>query len=141
MSSHHLSGLTAWLVQRLSAVYMALFILAVVGAVFFGHDIDYHSWRGLFMNPMIAITTTMFFLALLLHTWVGIRDVILDYAGQSPPMRLLLLSLLVVLLDVAANLVKWVVLKVIVPDVSESHSTIKLSLSIPSNLHLPSSSS
>jgi succinate dehydrogenase / fumarate reductase membrane anchor subunit len=94
MSHHHLSGLAAWLVQRLSAVYMGLFIV-VMATIWAGNpELDFVRWHGLFSQPLIAIATTMFFLALLLHAWVGIRDVILDYAGQSPSMRLLLLSLL-----------------------------------------------
>jgi succinate dehydrogenase / fumarate reductase membrane anchor subunit len=94
MSQHHLSGLAAWLVQRLSAVYMGLFVVAMVLTLLIGPDIDYLRWRALFAQPLVAIASTMFFLALLLHAWVGMRDVILDYAGQSPSMRLLLLSLL-----------------------------------------------
>ena len=94
MSQHHLSGLAAWLVQRLSAVYMGLFILAMGILLLTTPNIDYARWYALFSQPLLAITTTMFFLALLLHAWVGMRDVILDYAGQSPSMRLLLLSLL-----------------------------------------------
>ncbi|MDH5784770.1 MAG: succinate dehydrogenase, hydrophobic membrane anchor protein [Chromatiales bacterium] len=94
MSSHHLSGLTAWLVQRLSAVYMALFVVAMTAVVVSHPGYDYASWRALFAQPLVAVTTSIFFISLLLHIWVGIRDIILDYVGGSPSMRLLLLSLL-----------------------------------------------
>jgi succinate dehydrogenase / fumarate reductase membrane anchor subunit len=94
MSQHHLSGLAAWLVQRLSAVYMGLFVVTMAVILLSDPEINYLRWRGLFAQPLIAIASTMFFLALLLHAWVGMRDVILDYAGQSPALRLLLLSLL-----------------------------------------------
>jgi succinate dehydrogenase / fumarate reductase membrane anchor subunit len=94
MSQPHLSGLTAWLVQRLSAVYMGLFVMVLAVMLLTGPPIDYLRWHGLFAHSAFAIATTMFFLALLLHAWVGMRDVILDYAGQSPSLRLLFLSLL-----------------------------------------------
>ncbi len=94
MSTHHLSGLAAWLVQRLSAIYMVLFTVVIGGAVLIIPEFDYALWLALFAQPVVAVATTIFFLSLLLHSWVGIRDVILDYAGQSPSMRLLLLSLL-----------------------------------------------
>ncbi|MEN8171202.1 MAG: succinate dehydrogenase, hydrophobic membrane anchor protein [Pseudomonadota bacterium] len=94
MSHYHISGLGAWLVQRLSAVYMGLFVVVVAIILLITPEIDYIRWRGLFTQPVLAIATTMFFLALLLHAWVGMRDVILDYAGPSPSMRLLILSLL-----------------------------------------------
>ena len=94
MSYHSLSGLSAWLVQRLSALYMALFVVIAVVILLTTSPMDYARWRGLFAQPLPSIATTMFFLALLLHAWVGVRDVILDYAGQSPGLRLLLLTLL-----------------------------------------------
>ena len=94
MSHHHLSGLSAWLVQRLSAVYMVLFIIAMGVVLLSSDNLDYEHWRALFAQPLLGIATTMFVLSLLLHAWVGMRDVILDYAGQAPPLRLLLLSLL-----------------------------------------------
>ena len=94
MSHHHLSGLSAWLVQRLSAVYMGLFIFAMGVLLLCSDNLDYERWRTLFSQPLPGVATTMFFLALLFHAWVGIRDVILDYAGQTPVLRLLLLSLL-----------------------------------------------
>jgi succinate dehydrogenase / fumarate reductase membrane anchor subunit len=92
--SHYLSGLPAWLVQRLGAIYLALFS---VGSVIYGYlspPLDYAAWRALFSAPLSGTAIAMAFLALLLHSWVGMRDVILDYAGRNPWLRLLLLSLL-----------------------------------------------
>lgn len=92
--SHHLSGLAAWLVQRLSAIYMGFYVVVMALLLCSSGELDYTAWRALFSQPLLSIATTMFFLALLLHAWVGMRDVILDYAGQLPALRLLLLSLL-----------------------------------------------
>lgn len=94
MSHKLLSGLNAWLVQRLSALFMLFFTLAVWMALVSGPPLEYVQWRALFAHPLLAITITLFFIALLLHAWVGIRDVILDYAGGEPMLRLLLLALL-----------------------------------------------
>jgi succinate dehydrogenase / fumarate reductase membrane anchor subunit len=94
MSSHHLSGLTAWLVQRLSAVFMLLYLLAMGVSLSCGPAMDYEAWVAFINQPLVTIPSAMFLLAFLLHAWVGIRDVILDYAGQLPMLRLLLLSLL-----------------------------------------------
>jgi succinate dehydrogenase / fumarate reductase membrane anchor subunit len=92
--NQQLTGLPAWLVQRLSAIYMALYCVVATIAWLVSPAPDYPAWRALFAHPLIAIATAMFLLALLLHTWVGIRDVILDYAGRSPSLRLVLLALL-----------------------------------------------
>lgn len=31
------------------------------------------------MSPGVSIATVIFFAALFLHTWVGVRDVVMDY--------------------------------------------------------------
>ena len=92
--NQYLSGLPAWVVQRLSALYMVIFTLMALGWYLLVPAIDYTAWRALFAQPVVSIMTAMFFLALLLHAWVGVRDVILDYAGGYPALRLVLLTLL-----------------------------------------------
>ncbi len=89
-----LSGLTAWLVQRLSALYLLFFSLLVGYWLISTPQLDFSTWRALFAQPVVAITSAMFILALLLHLWVGVRDVILDYAGHFAGIRLILLALL-----------------------------------------------
>lgn len=92
--NQHLSGLPAWLVQRLSAVYMLAYTLLAAGWWWLTPPFDYEAWRSSLAQPVVAIATALFFLALLLHAWVGMRDVILDYAGRFPWLRLALLALL-----------------------------------------------
>ncbi len=89
-----LSGFSAWLVQRLSAVYMLLYLLWVVVWYTQVSNLEFAVWHGLFAQPVVSIATAMFILALLLHLWIGVRDVILDYAGHYAGLRLLLLALL-----------------------------------------------
>ncbi len=92
--SRNLSGLSAWLVQRLSAVYMLVFLAAAPVAVCSLETFDFTSWRALMAHPLSGVASAMFFISLMLHLWVGIRDVILDYAGRWPALRLTLLALL-----------------------------------------------
>lgn len=91
--SHQLSGLRAWMLQRLSAVYLAGYTLWAA-VYFLRHPIpDHAAWRALWMQPAMAIGAALLFIALLVHAWVGVRDIILDYA-RAPLLRLLLLALL-----------------------------------------------
>jgi len=92
--SQYLTGLPAWLVQRLSAIYLLLFVIAALFWWWWTPPLNYMRWRVLLASPISGIAITLAFLALLLHSWVGIRDVILDYAGHHAGIRLLLLSLL-----------------------------------------------
>jgi succinate dehydrogenase / fumarate reductase, membrane anchor subunit len=92
--SNVLSGLSAWLVQRLSAIYLLLYTLLALVWLVNTPTITFPLWYGLFAQPLVAIATAMFMLALLMHIWVGVRDVILDYAGHFAGLRLTLLALL-----------------------------------------------
>ena len=75
-----LSGSRAWIVQRISALYLLGFLLW--GFVRLGATEapwTYEAWRAWIFTPGTAVAFLLFFLALLLHAWVGVRDVILDY--------------------------------------------------------------
>jgi succinate dehydrogenase / fumarate reductase membrane anchor subunit len=75
-----LSGLRAWTIQRISAIYIALFTLTVmIALVFKGMPADHMAWRELLSTPLVNLAVMTFFLALLMHAWVGARDVIIDY--------------------------------------------------------------
>ncbi len=72
-------GMRAWLLQRLTAVYLLWY------GIFFGFYISqspvhgFESWRALFIHPVSNIATAVFFYSLLYHAWVGIRDILIDY--------------------------------------------------------------
>ncbi|MEO9135079.1 MAG: succinate dehydrogenase, hydrophobic membrane anchor protein [Casimicrobiaceae bacterium] len=74
-----LTGLRAWLVQRASAIYLLLFILFFIGHFLFDPPHDFGAWRAWVAQPWIGVAILSAFVALLLHAWVGLRDVMLDY--------------------------------------------------------------
>lgn len=94
--SRGLHGLRPWLIQRVSAVYMALFTLFVTGRLLVA-PMTVAAWRQWLATPGVALAFALFFVALLLHAWVGMRDVLLDYAHPLW-LRLGLFSLLAVFL-------------------------------------------
>lgn len=73
------TGLRAWLVQRITAVYMLLFIVFFLAHFVVDPPHSYPAWHGWMTGPSVGIATAVFFAALLAHAWVGLRDVILDY--------------------------------------------------------------
>lgn len=73
-----MSGFNAWLIQRLSAFLLLFGVIAVmILLLFFG--LDYASWQALISNTGIKLFSTLFALLLLVHAWIGIRNIILDY--------------------------------------------------------------
>jgi succinate dehydrogenase / fumarate reductase membrane anchor subunit len=85
--------LRAWLVQRVSAVYLLLFIVFLAGHFLLDPPRDFDAWRGWVAQPWVGVAIMSGFVALLLHAWVGVRDVILDYV-QPMALRVPALSLL-----------------------------------------------
>ena len=96
-SVYVLHGLRPWLVQRISAVYIALYVVYVVLALAMTGDIGYQQWHEWLFHPFNTIATGLFVIALLMHAWIGMRDIILDYVHNTL-VRLLVLTLVIVVL-------------------------------------------
>jgi len=87
-----LTGLRAWLVQRVTAVYMIVFVLYLLFHFATEAPDSYETWRAWLLRPDVSRATFVFFTALLLHAWVGIRDVVIDYL-QPTAVRLSVLAI------------------------------------------------
>ena len=90
-------GWRDWLVQRVTAVIMALYTLSMLGVMLYNGGIDYALWQALFVNGAFRIATLLFGLALLWHAWIGMRDIWMDYIKPTA-VRLALEVLTVVVL-------------------------------------------
>jgi succinate dehydrogenase / fumarate reductase membrane anchor subunit len=95
--SRQVDGLRTWLLQRFSAVYLAAFLVYVLVHFWFNPAPDYAAWRAWIASPPVSIAGAGFVLALLIHGWVGLRDVVLDYIHPLGP-RLVVLTLIAFLL-------------------------------------------
>ncbi|MFT3736904.1 MAG: succinate dehydrogenase, hydrophobic membrane anchor protein [Rhodocyclaceae bacterium] len=73
-------GFRDWLIQRLTAVVMAIYTLIfAVNVIFCMPAWDNASWRGLFAGGFMRFITFLFFLSLFYHAWIGVRDIWMDY--------------------------------------------------------------
>lgn len=73
------SGLRDWLIQRVSAVVMAIYSVGLV-AYFLTHpNFDYVDWQALFSQTWVKLATLLFVLSLLFHAWVGMWTIFTDY--------------------------------------------------------------
>jgi succinate dehydrogenase / fumarate reductase membrane anchor subunit len=78
-------GLGEWLWQRLTALYLGGFTVFVVLRLGFAPFADYAAWRAWMLSPTMRIAVALAFAAALLHAWIGMRSVYLDYL---PPLGL-----------------------------------------------------
>lgn len=73
------SGMNAWILQRISGLYIAFFALILFGIFGTTPPQSYTEWVSIFVSPLLQIGFSLFVIALLFHAWIGVRDIILDY--------------------------------------------------------------
>jgi succinate dehydrogenase / fumarate reductase membrane anchor subunit len=73
-------GLRDWLVQRVTAAVMAVYTLLFVLILAAARPTNYAEWTGLFSGQAMKLATFLFLVSLFLHAWVGMRDILMDYA-------------------------------------------------------------
>jgi succinate dehydrogenase / fumarate reductase membrane anchor subunit len=76
-------GVKDWLAQRFTAVIMLIYTAALLGWLAMQPPLDYHAWRALFGAAWMRYFTLLFAFSLLLHAWVGMRDILMDYVRPA----------------------------------------------------------
>jgi succinate dehydrogenase / fumarate reductase membrane anchor subunit len=72
-------GLREWLVQRVTAAYMGGFALYALIYLALSAPGTYVDWRALALASGFRIALALFFGSALVHAWIGLRSVFLDY--------------------------------------------------------------
>lgn len=91
--SRQATGLRAWVLQRITAVYVGLYIIYLLIVFIVSPPDSFEYWRDWVGNPVSGIALLLFFASVLLHAWVGLRDILIDYV-QFSTLRITLLSLI-----------------------------------------------
>lgn len=73
------SGLSDWLVQRVSGVVLAIYFVCLAGYLLIHPGLDYAQWVGLHENFFVRALTLAAILALAAHAWIGLWAVLTDY--------------------------------------------------------------
>ena len=76
-------GLRDWLIQRITAVLMAVCIVSLAGYLLLQPDLGYDVWIALFSSRPVRTFSLLFLLSLFYHAWVGVRDVVMDYIKSA----------------------------------------------------------
>ena len=72
-------GVRDWLVQRATAVLMALFTIVMIVECLWPGPMSYEKWAGIFAHQWMKVLTFVTIASILWHAWVGVRDVLMDY--------------------------------------------------------------
>lgn len=72
-------GMRLWLTQRLCALSMAIVLLLFWGRVLWLAPQDYAAWMAVFSPVWWRLLMLWFFICMLMHAWLGVRDVLRDY--------------------------------------------------------------
>ena len=73
------SGLSDWLIQRVSAVVIAIYVLVMVGYLVAHPDLVYLEWAALHQQFWVRLLTLATVLAIAAHAWIGVWAVLTDY--------------------------------------------------------------
>jgi succinate dehydrogenase / fumarate reductase membrane anchor subunit len=90
-------GLRDWLMQRVTAVVITAFTLILIVAIATQPTGDYAAWKALWSHGFIRFTALLAVISLLLHAWIGVRDIFMDYV-KSTALRLSLQVLVILAL-------------------------------------------
>lgn len=73
------AGLGSWYIQRVTSLYLAGFTIYLILRLGVDPMSDYSAWRAWFEQGPVRLAWGLFFVSLLVHAWIGLRSVFMDY--------------------------------------------------------------
>lgn len=73
------AGLGEWIVQRVSAIYLLIFIIGLSLRLLIVPVSNHEDWLVLSSSLLFRVTLLLFIVSLLAHAWIGLRSVMMDY--------------------------------------------------------------
>jgi len=84
-------GMRAWIFQRLTAIYLLIFLPWLILCFVFNPPVDTLTLKSWMADPVVSLAMILGLFSVLLHAWIGVRDILIDYVWAFAP-RLALLS-------------------------------------------------
>ncbi len=82
ITSFSRNGLSDWLVQRVTAVILALYSVVVVGYLLINGGVNFTEWRQLFEQTWMQIFTLLAVISTCAHAWIGMWTIGTDYIRE-----------------------------------------------------------
>lgn len=90
------SGLYDWLMQRVSAVIMAAYVIFLIGFILSTPEMTYQLWSELYSGMAMRVFSLLTLVSVAAHAWIGMWSVLTDYitsrlmGSKAMPIRLFL---------------------------------------------------
>jgi succinate dehydrogenase / fumarate reductase membrane anchor subunit len=94
-------GLKDWVIQRATAIIMALYSLIFFAVVLVVGPDSFEAWRGIFAGGLMKFASFLFLLSVFYHAWIGVRDIWMDYIKPAGLRLLLMIATAVALVGYA----------------------------------------
>ena len=76
------NGVSDWIIQRVSAVVLAVYTLFLVGFVLLNPGLEYLAWATLFSSTWMQIFTLLALVSTCAHAWIGMWTIGSDYLQE-----------------------------------------------------------
>ncbi len=73
------SGVSDWVVQRVSAIILAVYTLFMLFWTMSHPELQYAQWNELFQGTGMRVFTLLALLSLVAHAWIGVWTISTDY--------------------------------------------------------------
>lgn len=96
ITSFSRSGLSDWLLQRVTAVVMAAYAIFITSYLLFTPNLEYSQWVALNSNFCMKTFNVLTVLSIAIHAWIGLWAVLTDYVTvrllgpKATPLRIFL---------------------------------------------------
>ena len=90
------SGLSDWLIQRVTAIVMAAYSVFIVIYLLSNPGLDYDQWVTLHQSTLMRLFSLAAIVSIAMHAWIGLWAVLTDYVTvrllgpKATPLRILL---------------------------------------------------
>ena len=89
------SGSRDWVMQRISAVVLAVYAVVMVSFFLFNGSVGYEQWVMFIMSMRMRLLSLLAIVALAVHAWVGMWTVFTDYI-KSTGLRIVLQAAMII---------------------------------------------
>ncbi|EPD6684938.1 succinate dehydrogenase membrane anchor subunit [Cronobacter sakazakii] len=93
------NGVHDFILVRATSIVMTLYIIYMIGFFAMNGDLTYEVWTGFFSSTFTKVFTLLTLISILVHTWIGMWQVLTDYVKHLA-LRLFLQFAIVVALVV-----------------------------------------